>query len=151
MSDITFDPAVVWLIAGIVLILSEFIIPGLVIIFFGMAALVVALLDYTGIVTDRSIQLLCFSGFSLVFLFGLRRVFKDWFVGEAERSGGSDEKSDIIGHEVVCLTAFGPEQPYGKVEFKGANWKGRSEHELKAGAVAVVEAVEGLCLHIRPR
>lgn len=151
MSEITFDPAVIWLIAGIVLIVAEFIIPGLVIIFFGLAALVVSLLDYTGLVTNTSAQLLLFSAFSLGFLFGLRRFFKDWFVGESEKTGGSDEKSDIIGQDVVCLTAFSPDQPYGKVEFKGANWKGRSEYELKEGAVAVVVAVEGLCLHIKPK
>ncbi len=151
MSELTLDPAVIWLIAGIVLIVAEFLVPGLVIVFFGMGALLVSLLAYLGWVTELSSQLLVFSSLSLVFLFGLRWLFKGWFVGQSAKTGDSDEMSDLIGKEVTCLTGFGPEQPYGKVEFKGANWKGRCELELKQGSIAVIESIDGLCLNVKPR
>ncbi|EDY83597.1 Nodulation efficiency protein D [Verrucomicrobiia bacterium DG1235] len=151
MSDLTLDPAVLWLIAGIVLIIAEFLIPGLVIVFFGMGALVVSLLCYMGVVTETSAQLLWFTGLSLVFLFGLRWLFKGWFVGQSADEGNRDEMSDLLGKEVTCLTNFSSEKPYGKVEFKGANWKGRCEQELKEGSIAVIESIDGLCLNIRPR
>lgn len=151
MSDTTLDPAVLWLIAGILLILAEFLVPGIVIIFFGMAALVVSLLTYIGSVAELSNQLLWFSGLSLAFLFGLRTLFKGWFVGKSVDGGLSDEVSDLIGKEVTCLTDFGPDHPRGKVEFNGANWKGRCELELRVGSIAVIESIDGLCLNIRPR
>lgn len=150
MNDLTLDPAVLWLLAGIVLIIAEFLVPGVVIMFFGFAALVVSFLTYIGLVEELSNQLLWFSGLSLVFLFGLRRFFKGWFVGSA-KSGESDEVSDILGKEVTCLTNFSAEEPYGKVEFNGANWKGRCEEDLKVGAIAVIVSIDGLCLHVRPR
>ncbi|MDQ8186375.1 NfeD family protein [Pelagicoccus sp. SDUM812002] len=151
MSELTLDPAVIWLIAGVVLIVAEFIVPGLVIIFFGLGALIVSLLAYLGWVTELSSQLLIFSALSIVLLFGLRWQFKGWFVGQSAETGGSDELSDLIGKEVTCLTGFSPDRPYGKVEFKGANWKGRCEQELKVGSVAIIESIDGLCLNLKPR
>ena len=39
---------IVWLIIGLVLIFLEFLLPGLVVIFLGLGAFAVALLQYSG-------------------------------------------------------------------------------------------------------
>ncbi len=143
------SPAVLWFIAAILLILAEFIIPGLVIIFFGAAALVVSLLTWMGIIDSFSTQLLVFTVLSLVLLFGLRWLVKSWFVGDSSTTEASDETSDYIGKEVICLTEFSPENPHGQVEFKGANWKAYSTHSRSKGSRAIIESLDGLCLNLK--
>lgn len=150
-ESFTLDPAVLWFIIGVLLAVSEFIIPGFVIIFFGLGALLVSLMCWMGLADSLSSQLLWFSVYSLVMLFGLRWLVKGWFVGASSQTAGGDEVSDIVGKEVRCLTAFSASEPYGKVEFKGANWKARCATPLSEGAYAIIESVDGLCLNIRPR
>lgn len=151
IDTFTLDPAVLWFILGVVLVIAEFIVPGLVIVFFGVGALLVSLLTWLGWVDSTSAQILWFIILSLVLLFGLRWFVKSWFVGGASKTGDSDELSDILGKEVRCLTAFSEGELYGKVEFKGANWKARSESPIPEGAFAVIESVDGLCLNIKPK
>ncbi len=150
-ESFTLEPAVVWFIIGIVLTVAEFVVPGFVIIFFGVGALLVSLLAWMGLADSLGAQLLWFSGLSLALLFGLRWLLKSWFVGRSSESIESDEVSDYIGKEVRCLTAFAADVPYGKVEFKGARWKARCDQPLPAGAYAVIVAVDGLCLNVVPK
>lgn len=152
MNDLfSLHPAVLWFIVGVVLVIAEFLVPGFVVIFFGAGALIVSLLCWLGWVEQTSAQLLLFSVCSLVMLFGLRWLVKGWFVGQSKKQGDSDEMSDIIGHEVRCLTSFSAAEPYGKAEFKGANWKARSSVPLSEGSYAIIEAVDGLCLILKPK
>ena len=152
MNDsFSFSPYVWWFIIGIVLILAEFLIPGLVVVFFGAAALLVSLLAYLGWVDAFSSQLLLFVILSLTLLFSLRWLVKSWFVGDSEAAEESDSLSDYIGKEALCLTRFSAEEPYGKVEFKGATWKAKCESSLSEGARVEIRSVEGLCLNVEPR
>ena len=150
METLSNSPATVWFIVGVVLILAEFVVPGFIIAFFGLAALLVSLLVKLGVLDTLSSELLVFTVASLVFLFGLRWLVKGWFVGDSKSAIG-DEVSDYVGKEAMCLTDFTAEQPNGKVEFKGANWKARSMEPIASGAYGVIEEVDGLCLVIRPK
>ena len=150
-ESFTLDPAVLWFIVGIMLIIAEFVVPGFVILFFGVGALMVALLCWMGLVDSLGAQLLWFSVFSLVTLFSMRWLLKSWFVGRTSQNADSDEHSDYIGKEALCLSGFSAKEPYGKVEFKGAHWKARCSEPLAAGDYAVIEAVDGLCLVVRPK
>ena len=73
-------PELVWFIAGLAMLLLEFIIPGLIIFFFGVGAFVVALLC---IFFDIPInyQLLIFLGSSVLLLVILRRELSNTFMG----------------------------------------------------------------------
>ena len=98
-ESFSLDPAVWWFIAGVALIVAEFVVPGLVVVFFGVGALLVSLLCWLGWVEQTSSQVLLFSLFSLVLLFGLRWLVKGWFVGHSKTGHGGDELSDIVGQE----------------------------------------------------
>ncbi|MEM9160971.1 MAG: NfeD family protein [Verrucomicrobiota bacterium] len=151
MNDsFSFSPSVWWFITGILLILAEFMIPGLVVVFFGVAALLVSLIAYLGWVDAFSAQLLLFVILSLTLLFSLRWLVKGWFVGDSEKASESDSLSDYVGNEAICLSDFSAREPYGKVEYKGAVWKAKCDSELSKGSRAVIRSVDGLCLQVEP-
>ena len=66
-----------WLAAGLVLVVAELATPGgFVIIFFGIAALVVGILGLLGVVTSASLQFLLFSVLAVGLLAILRARLK---------------------------------------------------------------------------
>ena len=73
--------ATLWIIAGIVLILTELMATSIVAVFFGIAAIVVGLLLNFGLIDSYSMQFLLFGVLSLLLLFTARGHFKRWFVG----------------------------------------------------------------------
>ena len=53
------DPAIIWFLIGLGLILAEFAVPGVILVFIGIAAWIVALLAWVG-VESFSVQLWVF-------------------------------------------------------------------------------------------
>ena len=58
--------ATLWIIVGIVLILSELMATSIVAVFFGIAAIIVGLLLNIGVIESYSIQFMLFGVLSLV-------------------------------------------------------------------------------------
>ena len=143
------DAKTIWLLAGVVLILLEFFAPGVVIVFFGVGAIITSLTTWLGLTPGLDSQMLVFGVTSVVLLFGLRRFVTKWFVGKSSNPNGPDD--DFVGREARVITALpGPGGP-GKVEIKGANWNARSEVPVPAGELVIIERREGLTFHVRPR
>ena len=147
------EEAVIWLICGIALIMSEFFLPGIILVFFGIAAVIVSILTFFGLFESLTVQLVFFSVLSLVLLLGLRKFFKNWFVGRskdvAQSSGGGEvDRDEFQGKEVRVVSAI-PAGGYGKIELKGANWKATSEEALAEGALVQVVRREGLTFHVQ--
>jgi membrane protein implicated in regulation of membrane protease activity len=113
--------ALIWAIAGLALILAEFIIPDFVIFFFGLGALINALLvavipGYAGTIP---LQIIVWLGLSGLSLFGLRRYLAKWFKGtpfNRERI----ERADV-GNKAVVLEEIRPESP-GRIRYHGTTW-----------------------------
>ncbi len=61
-----------WWILGSVLVLAEFLLPGLVVVFVGLGALTVAALNYFGFVTTIIPQFLTWFVSSIIYCFTLR-------------------------------------------------------------------------------
>lgn len=142
--------AAIWLIAGVLLILGEFIVPGLIVIFFGVGAIITAITTWMGWTETIVSQGPVFAISSLVCLFGLRRVMKKWFVGDSE-TGGHDMDDDFTGHEAIVLRDLPGSDGEGRVEIKGATWKARSENPIPAGQAVIIERRDNLTLYVRPR
>ena len=145
--------AIIWFVCGLVLILSEFFLPGIILVFFGLAAVVVSILTWAGLLSSFTGQLVVFAVLSLVLLFGLRKFFKDWFVGRSEdvvHGEGEIDRDEFRGREVQVVESIAA-GGYGKVELKGANWKATSEEDLQEGTLAEVVRREGLTFHVRSR
>lgn len=144
------DAKIAWLLFGVLLIVLEFFAPGIVLVFFGLGAILVSITTWLGWTPELGAQTTTFGIASLVLLFGLRHFVKKWFVGHSHHSGGNHD-DDFTGREARVLRALPGGNLDGKVEIKGAEWKARSETAIPVGSIVVIERREGLTFHVRPR
>ncbi|CAM3694457.1 NfeD family protein [Rheinheimera salexigens] len=139
--------ATLWIIAGIVLILTELMATSIVAVFFGIAAIIVGLLLNFGIIDSYSLQFLIFAVLSLVLLFSVRSQCKRWFVGyTADSSEQPSAVASDIGSRVIVHSTF--EHGAGRVVLNGVQWDAESEQPLQAGDVAWVIANQGIKLQV---
>jgi inner membrane protein len=144
------EPEILWLVAGVFLILAEFFAPGVIIVFFGIGAIITSITTWFGLTPGLGSQAAMFAASSVVLLFGLRRYVKKWFVGHSANAGGMMD-DDFTGREARVITALPGRGGDGLVEIKGANWKARCDAPVAAGEIVVIERREGLMFHVRPR
>jgi membrane protein implicated in regulation of membrane protease activity len=146
-----FDPVLVWFLIGLVLVLSEFMLPGVILIFFGAGCWVTALTTWLGMTGGMTSQLLVFAISSVLMLTVLRRWFRSRLSGYLAGSQDPEVNLDDLAGEVVTVTTtVSPGNDLGRVLYKGAEWKARSEVEIAAGSRAVITAAEGITLLVRP-
>ena len=141
------DSAIIWFLIGLGLILAEFAVPGVILVFIGAAAWVVALLDWMG-VDSLSVQLWVFGLVSVGLVVFARRYVKTWFTGK-ESNGASDVDEEFVGQVVMVVKAIGDGDD-GLVELKGARWKAVSNSDLEEGDHAEVVERDNLTLKVVP-
>ncbi|NOY22497.1 MAG: NfeD family protein [Acidobacteria bacterium] len=140
-------PDVIWFIVGIVLMLLEMAVPGLVIIFFGIGAIAVSV---TCMIASPSLtmQLVIFivvSGFSLALL---RRWLKTRFFSSKDGLDGDPTVLDeFTGKTAVVDQPIAPGRP-GKVEFKGTHWKAEAEEKIATGEIVVILEKDNITLKV---
>ncbi len=141
----------IWIVLGIVMILAEFVIPGLIIIFFGIAALVVGLLAWWGALTDTTYQLWLFGILSGGLLLTLRSRFKPWFQGGALVADTQTPDDDYIGHYATILEGFENGDGFGKVSYRDTRWDAKTANSkpLTAGDRVLISGRQGSTLIIQ--
>lgn len=142
------DTALIWFLVGLGLVLAELAVPGVILVFIGVAAWLVAILDWIG-VDSFSVQLWIFGITSIVLVFGARRFVKGWFTGK-ESSENGDIDEEFVGKIVTVVSAIEPNE-FGLVELKGAQWKATSSEALAEGSRAIVTARDNITLEVAPR
>lgn len=139
-----------WLLLGLALFISEFFVPGIVAVFFGIGALVVGLLTLFGVIDSLAIQLLLFALISLVALFGLRGHCTRWLKGTvAGRADKDMDSAGLLNQRVIVLTNF--VDGIGDVQLNGAKWDAESSEPLSAGDSAWVVGFSGIVLKVSSR
>ena len=136
-----------WFIAGVILILAEFMVPGVFICFFGVGALLTGVAAW--LIPDMSftLALLLFSFLSVVFLVFCRRFMPRSFRGAVKVDHSDIENDDIAGAEAVVTEAISPDAP-GKVEFRGSQWTARADRSLAVGERAKIKSRRNLTLYL---
>ena len=94
-------PELIWFLMGVILLVMEFVMPGLIIAFFGVGACVVAVVC---LFTDISLnaQLIIFIGSSVLSLLCLRRWLKGIFIGHTK------SKQDLTEDLRAPLVSYAP-------------------------------------------
>ena len=142
--------AIIWFVIGLLLILAEFAMPGLIIIFFGAGAWIVSAGAYFKWVTSLQSQLLLFCIASILLLIVLRRWVRGKFYGHVSRDQDLNVNLDeFTGKEVLVLQDVIPHKQGGQVELKGATWNAASDELIQAGETATVVELDGLTLKIK--
>jgi len=145
-----FNPAFWWTVAGIVLMICEFSVPGLILFFFGVGALVTALAALL-FPMSLTMQLIVFVVASLVSLFGLRRFLKPVFMGRSTAVNDDDSVVEgMVGEECEVSESIVPGAS-GKVVLHGTAWKAESKEALEVGQAVVVVNQKSLTLIVKSK
>ena len=141
----------VWFVVGMLLLIAEFGIPGLVIGFFGVGALLTALVVKLGWIRDAGQEILLCAVLSVALLAALRRFVARWFQGfTADARDLARPPHDVAGTRVEVVEAIDPDGVGGHVRLNGVLWKAQAKTGIAAGTVVEVIGVEGLVVHVRP-
>jgi len=140
----------IWILAGLALLVVEVLIPGgILMIFFGVSALVVGALVALGLGGPLWLQIFIFTVLSVVSLLTLRGpILRRMHAGPEV----SDSIDSLVGAEVEIRGDVAPGEP-GQVELRGTTWKAFNSGDrlLRRGERCVVERVESLTLFVRER
>jgi membrane protein implicated in regulation of membrane protease activity len=136
-----------WMALGVVLAAFELASPGgFVVIFFAVAAVVVALLDLLGIARNPVLQWILFSALAIVAL----RLFRNPLLERLRSAERPVAVDSLAGETAIASTDMAPGQ-YGQAELRGSVWQARNVDlgPLRAGQRLRVVAVDGLMLDVR--
>ncbi len=135
--------AVLWLIVGTILLVLEFVVPGVVLLFFGIGAWgVMAVVYFFDI--PFVWQLIIFLGISLISLFFLRK----WVMQILHRTPKTDAENSIVTKDYIGKTVITQEivnEQKGSVAFQGSYWQARIQEAgeaIPSGTRVRIVAVE---------
>lgn len=149
MQDLFQNPAVLWFIAGLVLLLAELALPGLIIMFFGVGAWITAL-TYLLFDIGFNTQLIIFMLSSLLTLAVLRRYLLKSNTATVPFLSTNELNQDFIGHTCTVSDAIIPGPAGGRVQFRGTNWKARANVPVTAGETVRIIAQDSIVLIVEP-
>ena len=110
-----------WAILGSLLVVSELIIPGGIVVFIGTSALLVAASLKLSLINSTVHALTAWfigSTFLLIAFRGLAQKL----VGGDRRIDNTDEDSDLFGETANVTETIGPGHDKGRVEYQGSSW-----------------------------
>lgn len=146
LADFFTQAEVIWFIIGVALILLELVVPGLVLVFFGIGAWVTALVCLVGDVSLNT-QLFTFLVSSLVSLALLRNALKKRYMDT--KNEDSDLEDEYVGHTAVAITSFSAGET-GKVSFKGSSWDAIAQQAVTAGQQLKITGYKSIKLFVEP-
>jgi membrane protein implicated in regulation of membrane protease activity len=147
MSDIWY----IWLILGVLFIVAEIFTTGFVLLWFGIGALIAALLALTGAV-GLSLQIVVFLVVSIVLTVASRTIFERFLMRGSpgrELKTGVDTLPGRVGLVVESSTGALRE---GAVRVFGSTWRAfpaEGEEPLREGEQVQIERVEGASVYVR--
>lgn len=150
MENLLQQPVVLWFLAGLVLLLLELAMPGLIIVFFGLGAWVAALACLffdVGINTQLFIFLLS----SVLSLLVLRRWALKRFSDKhsAEKTGSGNIEEDYVGKTATVIHNLVPGHT-GKVDFRGTVWDAICEQPVAKGQEVRITGYKSIQLIVEP-
>lgn len=144
-------PELIWFMVGLVLLVFEFIMPGLIIGFFGVGAWIVAIICLLSAYVTGSInaQLIIFIIASVLSLLLLRKWLKGIFIGHVKsKQDMTEDLNEFIGERAVVKEKITPKAG-GKVELHGTNWIAEADEEIAEGTVVEIIAKDNLTLKVK--
>lgn len=136
---------VLWFVVGFAFFLLEFVLPGFILFFFGIAAWLVAVITLF-IDIDVNVQLAVFLVSAVISVLLFRKLLRDKL--GMYRASPSILEDEYIGKIAVAETAITPSEN-GKVEFKGASWDAKSDDYILAGQKVEIIETKSILLIVK--
>lgn len=135
------DPAWLWLIGGVLLIAAEIVVPGVFLVWIGIAAIIAGVFAVLfDIGTEGQLALFALYAVLIVLVarrwYGLRRV-------PSQDPLLNDRSGRLIGRRVIAVTAIDEDQ--GRVRIGDSEWSARGG-PAEPGDRVRVTGVEGNCV-----
>lgn len=140
------DPVAIWLIIGVVLMVAELVIPGGIVFFVGLSAVLTGGVWFTGLVSTWTNALVLFFISTMVLILAFRGITQK-LVGGDSHVANTDEELEIFGKTVKVVSKIGPGKDEGRVEFQGTQWTAISDgSEIEAGEQVNIVCHENISL-----
>jgi membrane protein implicated in regulation of membrane protease activity len=135
-----------WVTFGLVLVVSEILVPLFVVIWFGLSAIVVGLIDLS-LDTTFAVELSIWIILSILFLALWFSFFKN---KDIEKSGQANNKFDTRG----IVTEVIKHGHRGKVHFDSpflgsSEWVASSDHDIEVGEAIKIIEVSGQLIKVK--
>jgi len=141
-------PELIWFLVGLVLLIMEFVMPGLIIAFFGVGAWIVAIICLF-IDIPLNAQLLIFIVSSVLSLLLLRKWLKGIFMGHVvSKQDIKENLEEFVGQRAVVKERIVP-NGRGKVEFHGTDWTAESDEEIAEGTAVEIIGKDNITLKVK--
>ena len=139
----------IWGILGLVLLGFEMLTGTMYVLWFGIAAILLAILTWLAPAMPVALQLFLFAGLSIGALVIWRRNYKknstDLHIGQSQ--------GDEIGRIGTIVEPVSTRQP-GRIQFAqgvmgSREWAAVSNENIESGAEAIIVAIEGNSLRVK--
>jgi membrane protein implicated in regulation of membrane protease activity len=141
------SPVLIWFICGIAFFVTELILPGFIVFFFGLGAWCTALVQYA-YPLPLSGQLMVFLGASLVTLLLLRAWLRSVFLGSSRREEDSVTVEPDRGTGTIVEDIVPPAS--GRVKYGGTFWRAEADRPIASGTVVRIVAQKDLLVQVEP-
>ena len=142
------EPWLIWTIVGGVFILSQLVIPGLITIFIGLAAVLTGLAIKFNYADSLTSVLTIFIVSTLFFLIVIRTFFLRFYKGDTTVHN-VDEQDEVKGSIVVVDEDIEPYKD-GRIHFRGTTWQARSDSALLKNQKAIIIRLDGNTFIVKP-
>ncbi|GAB5389018.1 MAG: NfeD family protein [Alphaproteobacteria bacterium] len=145
MENFSIDP-VWWLIAGMILGAAEILAPGFVIIWFGLAAIIIAAISWFIPDIVWWVQVFLFTGFTLGLLFVAHKYWKPT-EGDTDEPLLNNKAAQLVGRTATLIEPI--EDGRGRVRVGDTTWsvtgpdlpEGRKVKIVNAASESVLEVI----------
>jgi membrane protein implicated in regulation of membrane protease activity len=139
------NPAVIWLIVGLALLIVELFTTTFFLMWIAAGALLTALL---AVWVDISwVQWVVFAVTSSILLIVTRPLARSVH-GQVTVPSNVDA---LVGQEVMVLETVDSDANTGRVRIHSEEWRARSEAVIPQGSKAIIESVRGTTLIVGPK
>ena len=146
----TIPPQYIWIIVGLIIMSMELFLPGFILCFFGLGAVLTGLLTIF-LPIGINAQLVLFAVLSIVLLVSFRRYAQGYFTGRLSNTNPSGAGLESHAGETAIVTEdIIPNSTRGKVEFHGTAWNADADVEIKKGGKVTIIERHDLTLKVKP-
>ena len=136
-----------WIVLGVVLLIAEISVPGgFFMCFFGIGALILSPLVWSGLIVQDWVQWASFSVISLILLALCRKKLLDAIPQKYNRS----DTDTMVGGRAIAAGGINPDGN-GKVQFRGTSWSAKNigASIIESGSSCEIVSVDSLTLLVK--
>lgn len=132
-----------WIVGGLVLVALEFVVPGAILSFLGIASLVIGVLDYYGFISSPLHGLTYWFLISLFLVFSVRTLVLMRFMPSESKLESIDDYDNAIGDTASVIFEIRPGRK-GRIRYRGTTWEALADTEYcREGDLVLITGQEG--------